>query len=379
MPPGSNFSFNVVQTAGGTTLGAEINLAFDPRVAQILDVQPGPAYEGAQVLVGKTQTSGAQGGTPLSLADGIAQANQSGVLENLSFFFIPGSGSAPAGDNVFITVIMQAGAAGQSPLQLSRPEMIDDQGNSLSVSSADGSVTVDPSAAAPTDVPTPGTPPPAFGSGGPPPEQAQSATQPAGITTRGTPAAQSTVLASSRIPLTTALLSVSPASQHVAVEGTFTFTLAGEINGSASLVSTVIQFKHDLVKVLSIAPGHGWKASASALTTAQNAGNSGGEMKLTLTADPASPSPTSGSSTVLTVTMQGLSGKQGKSAITLATVDVVDAGGNSAQLKSNNGEVVVGSSGGGFNMMLVLLLVAVMAVGAVAGGSVLVRRRMTRA
>jgi hypothetical protein len=137
---GAEFNVTILQNADVTTLGAQASLRFDPAVLEIVTVQAGAPYAEAQLLL-----SG-------SAEEAIAEANQTGLLRCAATFFVPGSGSIPAGDAEFLVIKMRAKAGGSVPLALvgdgcgnandSRMEMLDENGSNIPVTGTDGSVTV---------------------------------------------------------------------------------------------------------------------------------------------------------------------------------------------------------------------------------------------
>jgi len=312
--------------------------------------------------------TGNDAGTPLTVDEAVAQANQTGVLTNATTFLAPGTGSVGAGDNVFLTLTMQAVAAsGSSPISLSKMEMLDDQYSDLSVTGTDGAVVVSGAGAPP--------PPPSAPVGAP----SQTAATPAVTTAQASPAANATpkpaasatassgVLGVSAAPsLKNATFAVSPATQKVAKEATFTFAMTQLVDGSASNVQADVSFKKDLVEIVKLEPGSGWKADSKALDAAISDANSSGELKVTLTADKTKGPVTSGESTILTVTMKGRTGKEGKSAIKLVSTDITGTDGSSPTITSKDGEVIVGNAGGGSNMLLIV--VGVLAGVVIVGG-----------
>lgn len=367
VPPNSTFSVDLVQTADVATIGAETSIAFDANALQITGVQLGPNYAAATLLVGVTET----GGVPPTLDQAVAEANQTGALKNFTVFLVPGSGSVAAGDNVVATFNFQASASGTSALKVAGivnqsgdvtpAEMIDENGDTLDVTAADGQITIDANAAPP---PTPAPVlTPRLGNPLPGTDVTESS---------GTPV--STVEAASQAKLiTSATMSVFPSSLNVAKEATFSFEVKAEVDAPATAAQAKLGFNQKLVKIVKVDPGDGWKASSSALDSAISDANKNGELNLTLAADTTNP-PKAGSATIATVTMQGLPGQQGKFALTLASVDITGANGTSAPVTSKDGSVVLGSGGG--SGMIWIIVGAVVLLAMAGGGAYFARRRM---
>ena len=231
---GSTFTVTLTQSSDGATTGAEATITFDPSLLQLQRIDPGPAYANATLLFGRVPGSDTgQAGQPQTPDEAAAEANQTGSILNATTFLAPGTGTVPAGDNPFLVLTMQAvGAAGSSPISLTKMEMLDDQYNSLVVTGADGQVVVGGA----------GAPPPATQSGAPTPPAAASSTA-AGSTTPAVGATPSpagatpitTVLSASKAPsLKTAAFAISPATQNVAKEATFTFDVTQQVDGATS-------------------------------------------------------------------------------------------------------------------------------------------------
>jgi hypothetical protein len=132
---GADFTVTIVQNSSVATAGGETDFSFDASLLQITGVELGSDYNGASLLMGVA---------PQTPAEAIAEANTTGVLKNVSAFFLPGLGSAPPGDVDLVVVSMQPlpGESGVSQLTLSNAEMIDDLGAALGVTVTGGQVTV---------------------------------------------------------------------------------------------------------------------------------------------------------------------------------------------------------------------------------------------
>ena len=144
VPPGSSFSVSIVQNANFVTTGAGADFSFDPALLQVTAVERTPAYKKASLIYGVA---------PQTLDQAIAEANSTGKLVSVTAFFIPGAGSVPAGETSFVKITMKAGAPeGVSPITLSRPEMLNEAGESLVVAATNGAVTVDKDAPPPVSL-----------------------------------------------------------------------------------------------------------------------------------------------------------------------------------------------------------------------------------
>ncbi len=366
--PGSTFVVTLVQSAAGGTAGAQATVTFDPSIIQLQDIQPGPAYASATLLFGRVPGSDTgQAGQPQTPDEAKAEANQTGVLLNAATFLNPGTGSVPGGDTPFLLLTLQAvAAAGTSPIRLSKMEMLDDQYNSLVVSGTDGSVVIG-GAGAPPPAATIGAPP-TVAPGATPPAAAQTSPAAGATTPLATKTALSGVAGASKAPsLKSASFAVSPATQKVAKEATFSFAVTQKIDGAASNAQANVVFKRDLVEIVKLVPGSGWKGDSKVLDAAMSDANSSGELKLILTADKDKGPAASGESTLVTVTMKGRTGKEGKSSIKLIGTDITGSDGSSVPPAVTDGEVIVGSAGGGSNTLL-LAVAAVVAVVVLGGG-----------
>ena len=143
-PPGADFTAILVQEAGFVTTGAEADIQFDPTLIQIVSIEKSQAYAKASLLAGVA---------PQTLPEAIAEANTTGRMKNIGTFFVPGSGSIPAGPAEFVRVVMKASANASNTttaLKLLDLEMLDANGESLTVASADGAVVIQAGAAVPT-------------------------------------------------------------------------------------------------------------------------------------------------------------------------------------------------------------------------------------
>lgn len=146
---GAAFSIRLMQNSDSTTTGVETDFGFDPSLLRITNVEAGTAYAGASLLMGVA---------PQTPAEAIGEANATGLLKNLSAFFLPGLGNVPPGEGEFVVLTMEAkpGVSGSSPITLANSEMLDDQGSPLTVSTTGGEVIVEGPGGTPTPTPVPG-------------------------------------------------------------------------------------------------------------------------------------------------------------------------------------------------------------------------------
>lgn len=358
---GSTFTIDILQVSDAATAGAQASVQFDPGLLQLIDVQPGDEYADAALLAGKVP----EGVPPQTLDEAIDEANVTGELRLVATFFSPGTGSAPAGESVFLTLTMAAlpGAGGTSPIGLFEAEMLDaDTFEPIPVTTVDGAVTVDGSGAIPPTTPAPG------GTAG--------ATAAAGTSPTARRTAVSTVLGrSARNSVTTASMSIAPDKQKAEKGATFSFTVMQQLDGAASAAQAAFTFKKDVVELVGLEPGDGWNADAGALETAVEKANASGELNVTLS--PSGAPPVGEESVLLTVTMRGRD-KDGTSPIKLTSVDVVGPDGESVPVTATDGEVTVGA-GDGSGMSPLLLVGAAIGALAMAGGGATVFVRRQRA
>jgi hypothetical protein len=146
---GAALSIRLMQHSDQTTTGVQTDFGFDPSLLQIKSVELGAAYAGASLLMGVA---------PQTPAEVISEANTTGLLKNVSAFFLPGLGNVPPGEGEFVVLTMEAkpGVSGTSPITLANSEMLDDQGNGLAVSATNGEVIVEGPGGTPTPTPVPG-------------------------------------------------------------------------------------------------------------------------------------------------------------------------------------------------------------------------------
>jgi hypothetical protein len=386
---GATFAVKIVQNAPFETAGSQTDLVFNPTIMQIQDVQLGVSFAQATFIIG----SGA-----VDLPTAIADANGTGTLVGIAAFLAPGSGTAPPGDQDFAIVTMQATAEGTSPLSLSGViQMIDAQGACYGcptdinpaaskgpVNVTNGQVTVG-GAGAPAGGTTPGavTTPGAAQTAAP---STTARTSPTVATTAqaiGTPSTPApTVQARS------GSVSVSPDTQKVAVDGTFSVQVMRKTDGPIANAEIELKFKNSLVEITKIELAAGFKgASADVLAAAATDANKTGTLTipaLSYTSAAASVSGTPAASgtgatanegPVLTVTLQAHSGKNGTTKIELSKGELSSRDGTPITTTITSGEAVIGSGSSGSGSSMILVIVGIIAVLAVAGGGAFVYMR----
>lgn len=364
---GQTFTVKIVQNSDGVTLGAQTNFGFDPNLVQIIAAEPGAGYRDALFLYGV-----AEDGTSASIEAAVASANSTGVLRNLTTFLTPGTGAVPAGGADFILITMRArqGVGGKSALGLptmgpiSPVEMIDENGNSLPVSTVGGEVAVVGGAAPPAGATTP-TPPVA------------------GASVTPNRATATPKRAMSNIPSGSTGMSVVPASSKVDPGATVKVDLRLQIGVAATGAQADVKFNKDVLEIVSVEAGPSWKKARvfagtgrQTLEQAIAEANTSGTLKgVGVLFNPGSGSVKPGEDTFLTLTVRGLT--DGKSSITLENNEIVDAEGNSIKAKPQNSELTVGSGGGGGISPFLILGGALLVLG-LAGGAGFAFVRMRR-
>jgi hypothetical protein len=126
---GNTFTVDLIQNSDGTTSGAQASFSFPSNALQINSIVSGPAYGG---------------GTPTT-ANTIANANTTGTLSGILAFKQPcgqpNTCPLAAGDNIFVTITMQTKACGKGNLTLSTLELLDGDGNNITVTGTNGDAT----------------------------------------------------------------------------------------------------------------------------------------------------------------------------------------------------------------------------------------------
>ena len=332
---GATFAINVVQNASVETIGAQANLAFDPKLVHVTDVKPGELYTKGLFLFGSSDD-----GTNKSLPAAIAKANLTGILQNVATFLVPGSGTVPPGDAVVVTITMKAehGPGGTTPLNLNIPQISDPNGNLFTAFATGGSVTVGASAAASDDVPSAAAPPsaPPSANGGGPAGSAASA-----------------------------MVAVVPAGTQVAIGAIVRVDLKVAAGRDVSGVTANLGFDRTVLQVTKVELGSAWGgatllggATGGTVDSAIAQANTSGVLTNVGVLVP-SPSLPGGGGVFLSVTMKGL--VDGTSPLKLTGVSVLGADGSNETATVQSSQLVVGSGGGGVPLLPIAAAAAVVA------------------
>ena len=345
---GQTLTVSLIQHAAVATTGSQANVVFDQKLLQIISVKPGPAYASALFLYGRTTD-----GTNKSLSALIANANATGALRNLATFMLPGSGSVPAGDAVFVTILFQAvaGPGGTTSLDLQELvngplAMLDENGGAMTVTATAGTVTVQPSAGGSSPVPSSSTDVQVPSSGAASPGGSGAA---AGAT-----------------------LTVVPASPHVAVGGLVTVALHLNADVDVASVAADLVFDKSVVGITKVEPGPAWSQGGVLIAGAGN----GSIFAAIMQANPqgvlaqagmllGAGSVPAGDGVYLIVTLQGLA--DGTTTLSLANPGITDANGNAVTATMTDAQLAVGkgSAAGGFPPLLAGLPALALLAGAV--------------
>ena len=135
---GATFTVKVIENNSVPTLGAQVSITFDRTKAQITAVAWGTSFANAPVLI------------PSDMAAAIAQANSSGKLSKLAATFLLPTDSVQPGDADVVDITFKATGCGSValgvPIGPSDASLLDGRdatvGNTLSVTTSGGSVTV---------------------------------------------------------------------------------------------------------------------------------------------------------------------------------------------------------------------------------------------
>lgn len=248
VPPGQTFTVNVIQSAPVPTTGAQVNVTFLPKLVQLKDFELGPAYTAASAIFAfgnaDLGTSGKKDAT-------LARANSFGLLQNVAGFLLPGNGTIPAGDNVFLTLtfVAQPGAGGQMTLGLGNGSMIDQSGQPLDTQWSFGTLTVKPGAP-PVASPSPSA---SLGAG------------PGPIASAVGPAPSS--------PATPVKVSLAPRSLTLKSGDQARIFFIAAADGNLTSISADLTFDNTKLQVLSVDPGPAWSgATVIAVSSGQGRG-----------------------------------------------------------------------------------------------------------
>ena len=356
---GETFTLNIVQSAPVPTTGAQTNVVFNPVFVHVVDVKPGPAYSAGVFVFGS-----ADDGSSGSVEAAIAKANETGILANVAAFLLPGSGSVPPGDAVFLTLTLQAqhGGGGSTALVLrgapglNNVAMLDANGAELAVTTTQGMVVVAASAGGASQSATPAgvaSPTPGAGGGG-------------ATGASGTPSGPADVY-------------VAPTSIQLQAGMPARVFFVARTAGPVSSIAADLAFEKDKLEITGIEPGPAW---SEATIVAGDAGrtpdqaiadaNATGVLKQAgVFLLPGASDLPSGEGVFLSVMVKGK--VDGTSTLALSGATVLDAQGGPVLLSSpvpGSGPALAGS-GGGFDPTGLVALAVVLAL--LAGGTWLIR------
>jgi phosphate transport system permease protein len=295
--PGQTFTVNLIQSAPAATTGAQANLTFDPKQLQIKDFALGCVYTAANAVFAY---GNADMGTAGNKQGTIDRANKWGTLENAAGFLLPGSGSIPAGDQLFlaITFVARSGTGNPITLGLGRGSMIGETGNALDPELINGSVTVSGSgagasggpaspgagsaSAAPSSAPSssPTTPVASAGSAAPASSQGATASETPGSSAgaagcapsqSSSPGTGGGAVAPPSSPASAVKVSVAPTSLTLKSGDSARIFLIANSDGDITSVASDLTFDKDKLQITAIEPGLSW-GSATVLAGAQSEG-----------------------------------------------------------------------------------------------------------
>jgi phosphate transport system permease protein len=251
--PGQQFSVNVIQKASIATTGAQVNVTYDPGFIQLKDFELGPAYTSANAIF---VFGNADFGTNANKSSAIARANKFGTLENVSGFLLPGSGTIPAGDNVFLklTFVGKANSGGPTNLGLGNGSMIDQVGQPLDPTLVIGRIVVGASGA-----------PAASGSAG--------ASSGASSGPTPSPSESTEAIAAPVNPTTPVKLSVAPTELTLEAGNTARVFIVADADGNISSAVADLAFDKDKLEITSLEAGPPWNgATVVAVAPGTNSG-----------------------------------------------------------------------------------------------------------
>ena len=236
--PGQEFVVNVIQSATVATTGAQVNVTFDPKLLQMKDFELGTAYTSASAVFA---FGNVDMGTTGNKDATITRANKFGTLESAAGFLLPGSGTIPAGDTVFlkITFVARAGQKGQMNLGLGHASMIGGTGDALAPHVLNGVVIV--GQGVPGGSSSPGSSPLASAS-----------------ETASPSAAQTEAPASPVSPTTAVKVSVDPTSITLQAGMPARVFLIAASDGDISSVAADLSFDKDKLEITGLEEAPGW-------------------------------------------------------------------------------------------------------------------------
>jgi hypothetical protein len=253
---GQSFTITVMRGSDVATQGVGVNFLFAQALVQIIDVQPGPAWN--ELLVGVV---------PETKAEAIASANGTGILRNLTVSNAPAT--VPAGDSAALVITMQAiaGVSGRSPFEFTQVEILDSVGAVIPTTASPGSVdvtglaTLTPSptpTATPTLTPAPtGTQTPTRT---PSPTPEPGTRTPTPTFTPEPPPFKSPTPAYTPIPAT---IKVDPPNLTTGPNGEFTVKIVQNAPVASVGASASLTFDRTLIQLLKIEKGPAYVESGS--------------------------------------------------------------------------------------------------------------------
>lgn len=371
---GESFNVDIYQDSPIATLGAQTSVFFDPNVLQIVSLSPGPDYEAASISAGVA---------PQSVDDAIAEANSTGALFTIYTFYLPGTGSVPPGETLFVRLGMKAKAGGTSNITLGEhvfdtidpisgapgtdtdivgvlPDPPDAFGTLLGVNTQNSSVTV-------TGVAPGATTPATSGSGTPSP------------TPKGSPRPSRTPRPSGATagPIT---MSITPETLELVPGETGALKVVANTSEEITGATFNLKFNRQAITIDSIEVGDGWRQPPEGgFDTAIEAANTGGELAGLAVLLKAGDDPLDGEVEIATITFKGAD-KDASSNLELTEARVLDADGNEIDAESRSGSAVVGEGGGGGGGGSALLFIfgGLAVVGALGGGGYLTYRQVNQ-
>jgi predicted RNA-binding protein with TRAM domain len=364
--PGETFTVTISQDADVPTLGATGTFYFNPAVVQIVSIEAGPDYADAQLLYGIA---------PLSGDEAIAAANSNGHLEDLTTFYLEGTGTVSPGSHVIATITMKGKAGGKSDLKLDQrqqnvtdlygnvktvpvpvgilPDPPDAQGNYLPTTVTQSSVTVVAGAT-------------------PPPTAAASASTSPTPTKKPIGTGEVTPNASLAAALK---MTVTPGSLEVKSGQTGTATVDVDTPEAITGGGFKITFDKDSLQVDSITPGDKWElGTAPNYDTTISRANDSGELSLAVKQKSGASPVAAGKVTLFTITFKPKSG-DGSSDLKLSQGYVLDKDGTNVEITALAGASIAESDGGGGGASIFLIVGALLGVGVLGGGGFLTWRR----
>jgi len=235
---GQEFVVNVIQSATVPTTGAQVNVVFDPKLIAVKDFELGPAYTSAAAVF---VFGNADRGTNASKDLAIERANKVGTLENSAGFLLPGSGTIPPGDTVFlkVTLVALAGPGGEAKIALRGSSMIGEAGESLRPRPVNGIAVL--------------------AAGGAPAASGSPAAS--GNPTASPSAAPTEAPAAPVSPTTPVRVSLAPTSITLQAGMPARVFLIADSDGDISSVATDLAFDPQKLEITGLEPGPGWSGA----------------------------------------------------------------------------------------------------------------------